>query len=154
MVHNSGGEAQPPEEKPKEEPKHNPEADEAQKRADELKDRMVKQYGWWIIKDVTIDFSIVQYQEGQDQTDITTNESALDKWRKKVKGILEPDENFIVNEAGSSRHAEEVLVEHTKASGLDIEGLGASSTFCGESKRNCTAMLLQELGATRLGQDI
>jgi hypothetical protein len=154
VVHNSGGEAQPPEEKPKEEPKRNPEADEAQKRANEIKDQMVKQYGWWFRKEVTVGVTIGKDQGGDEHTDVTINETALEKWGEQVKGILEPDENFIMGEVGGPRHAEEVLVQHAKESSLGIDGIGASTKFCGESSRNCAAMLQQELGSAPLGQDI
>src|SRR5579875_250732 len=119
---------------------------QAQQRAEEIRNQIVQKYGWWFRREATVGVAYMVDEEGNVSIVVAQNESTLGKWQDKIRQILNPDEQWVDNSiAGGSRHAEELLVDYAKARGYRIIGIGASTGFCGPEKRNCRAMLLQEV---------
>jgi len=127
----------------------NPGGSEAQSRAVEIRDIMVKISGWWFRREATVGVAYMQNSEGVVQRFVAVNEGALEKWGSDVQNILEPGEQWIEGNPSGKIHPEVLLTNYATNTGQKIIGLGASTSFCDV----CKLFLQQEVGQEFLGQD-
>ena len=121
---------------------------QAQTRAVEIRDIMVKNNGWWFRKEATVGVAYMQDSEGGIESYVAINEGALNKWGSAVQNHLEPGEQWIEGDPSGKVHPEVLLKNYAEKTRQKIIGLGASTGFCDA----CSIMLLQEVGQEYLGQ--
>jgi RHS repeat-associated protein len=121
---------------------------QAQARAVEIRDAMVKNAGWWFRREATVGVAYIEGSEGGVQRFVAINEGALGKWGSDVRNLLEPGEQWIEGDASGKIHPEVLLKNFAADTGQKIIGIGASTGFCDA----CKAMLLQEVGQEFMGQ--